>query len=304
VQGEGPTLTQALNNAFKVAIDNEVGVILDTERHLRNGKIVHNQILSYSAGYVTTYEIIHHIHIRDRNIHQVRVDVTVASSKLKDFLLSTNHNSIGFNIDNIKSQIRLYKEGYVDGQKLVKNTLKYFPREAINIQTHDFSVVGDYHNPDKFYLQIPYTVSWNKEYLIALQELLTLFKLDQPRLPGNPSGVWFTDKQGTESFWITDYLMRDLKEVFERQDRVLLNINSLLTEISINSCVQSIREKPGAGSTKELYRHIGRGIQFMTARTVDSFVLFPIDDDDLYDFQGLTEVTLSVSSPKDCLENL
>ena len=34
VKGEGPTLQLALNNAFKVAIDNEVGVILDTERHL------------------------------------------------------------------------------------------------------------------------------------------------------------------------------------------------------------------------------------------------------------------------------
>ena len=71
VEGEGSSLEQALNNAFKVAIDNEVGVILDTERHLRNGKIVHNQILSYSAGIHYSYTILHHISFRDRNIHQV-----------------------------------------------------------------------------------------------------------------------------------------------------------------------------------------------------------------------------------------
>ena len=301
VQGEGSSLEEALNNAFKVAIDNEVGVILDTERHLRNGEVVHNQILSYSAGYVTTYEIIHHIHIRDRNIHQVTVDVTVASSKLKNYLLSSNHNAVSFNVDNIKAQIRLVKKGQVDGQKLVSNFLKSFPREAINIQTHDLSVVGDYHNPEKFYLQIPYTVSWNKEYLIALQELLTLFKVDQQmEHPIRYPSVAFTDADGTETFFTPAYLMRDLKEVFFKQDFVLLNINSLLTDISINSCVQNIRTKGGRDSTKALYRHVNRAIQFMTDRTADSFVLFPIEENNLHDFQGLTKVTLSVSAPKDC----
>ena len=72
VDGEGRTLEQALNNAFKVAIDNEVGVILDTERHLKNGKVTHNQILSYSAGYVTSYTILHHIHIRDMDCNFIR----------------------------------------------------------------------------------------------------------------------------------------------------------------------------------------------------------------------------------------
>ena len=176
VEGEGSSLQQALNNAFKVAIDNEVGVILDTERHSKNGEIVHNQILSYSAGYITSYTILHHIHIRDRNIHQVNVDVTVASSKLKNFLLSANHNPLAFNVDNIKAQIRLYKEGYVDGQKLLENTLKYFPREAFNVQTHDFNVVADYHNPSKHYLHVPYTITWDQKYLVALQELLHYLK--------------------------------------------------------------------------------------------------------------------------------
>ena len=73
VEGEGPTLQIALNNAFKVAIDNEVGVILDTERHLQNGEIVHNQILSYSAGYITSYKIVHHIHIADLNLSLIHI---------------------------------------------------------------------------------------------------------------------------------------------------------------------------------------------------------------------------------------
>jgi len=297
VEGEDSSLQQALNNAFKVAIDNEVGVILDTERHSKNGEIVHNQILSYSAGYITSYTILHHIHIRDRNIHQVSVDVTVASSKLKNFLLSANHNSVSFNVDNIKAQIRLYKEGYVDGQKLFENTLKYFPKEALNIQTHDFNVVADYHDPSKHYLHVPYTITWDQKYLVALQELLMLFEAEK----AYPTFVEFDDGR----IYISDQnLMRTLKKVFRRRDFVLLNINSLHDKVSINTCVQSIRIQPGEllGTLKQLYWPHGRGIKVKSDRSISSFLMFPINNK-LQDFEGTTELTLKVVDAKDCPQN-
>ena len=299
VEGEGRTLEQALNNAFKVAIDNEVGVIVDTERHLKNGKVNHNQILSYSAGYVTKYEILHHIHLHDIDLHQVTVDVTVASSKLKDFLLSSNHNPHFFNADNIKHQIRLYKEGQIDGDKLVANTLKYFPHHGINVVTYNFDVVADYHNPRKFYLQIPYTLYWNQQYLASLQELFRLFETEQ----GTASHYLQFDN---EYIFLRDQIMmQHIKRAFGRRDFVLLTINSLQNEISINSCVQSILEKPGESwnNSRALYSHTSRGIKFISDRSVDSFILFPIDEGKLKDFEGLTEVTLSVSSAKDCPQN-
>jgi hypothetical protein len=298
VEGEGSSLQQALNNAFKVAIDNEVGVILDTERHSKNGEIVHNQILSYSAGYITSYTILHHIHVIDRNIHQVNVDVTVASSKLKNFLLSSNHNPLAFNMDNIKAQIRLYKEGYVDGQKLLDNTLKYFPREAFNVQVHNFNIVADYHNTNKHYLHVPYTITWDQRYLVALQELLTLFE-------GDRTGRIYASF-GDERVYITDQMLfRKLRKVFGRSDFVLLNINSLLSGISINTCVQSIRYTPGKSwdSKRALYTYTGGGLSFKNDREVSSFLMYPINEQDLQEFQGLTELTLRVSSTKNCPEN-
>jgi len=298
VEGEGPTLEIALNNAFKVAIDNEVGVILDTERHLQNGEIVHNQILSYSAGYIKTYRITHHFYIRDLNLHRVTVDVTVASSRLKNFLLSRNHNPLGFNVDNIKAQIRLYKEGYTDGQKLLDNTLKYFPSEAFNVTVHDFSVVADYHNPNKHYLHVPYTISWDQKYLVALQELLTLFEGDRK----GRTYVSFDEEQ----VYITDQMMyTKLRKVFGRNDFVLLNINSLHNASSINTCVQSIRYVPDQpwGSTEALYTYTGGGLTFHTSRESTSFLMHPINEQDLSEFEGTTELTLTVSSAKNCPEN-
>ena len=296
VQGEGSSFEEAKQNAFKVAIDHQVGVILDTERSLRNGKIVHNQILSYSAGYIISSSLIHHIIIRDRNLHQVTFDVTVASSQLKNFLLSSNHNTKSFNINDIKAQTESIKETYKDGMDLLDSTLKFFPKNAFNVETHDFSVVANYHDPNKHFLHIPYSITWNQEYLVALQELLIKFEVE-----GVIPFVNFDEGK----IYIDYTLMRKLKQTFNGNDKVLLNINSLHTDISINSCVQSIRDKPGEvhGSVKSLYTHPSRGIDIKSNNTVNSFILFPINENDLAEFEGTTEVTLSVSSVNNCPEN-
>ena len=301
VQGEGSSFEEAKQSAFKVAIDQEVGVILDTERHLKNGKIVHNQILSYSAGYIISSSLIHHVIIRDRNLHQVTFDVTVASSLLKDFVLSSNHNTKSFNIDDIKAQTQSSKETHKDGMDLLDSTLKFFPNKAFNIEMHDFSVIVNYHDPRKFHLHVPYTLSWNQKYLVALQEALTLFKADR----AFPTFVQFND----EVIFITDsILMRNLNKTFRgdgNREFILLSINSLHDTISINSCVQNIKAKLDEPykRTKSLYSHPGRGIKFMTDRSVDSFILFDLEEKDLERISGSTELTLTVVAAENCPEN-
>ena len=84
-----------------------------------------------------------------------------------------------------------------------------------------------------------------------------------------------------------------------------LTINSLQNQISINTCVQSILSKPGESwsNSRALYSHIGKGIKIISDRSVDSFILYPINESKLEDFRGLSEITLSVSSAKNCPEN-
>jgi hypothetical protein len=179
---------------------------------------------------------------------------------------------------------------------LLDSTLKFFPNNAFNIETHDFSVIAKQHNPNEHFLHIPYSITWNQEYLVALQELLIKFEVE-----GVIPFVNFDEGK----IYIDYTLMRKLKQTFNGNDKVLLNINSLHTDISINSCVQSIRDKPGEvhGSVKSLYTHPSRGIDIKSNNTVNSFILFPINENDLEEFEGTTEVTLSVSSVNNCPEN-
>ena len=86
---------------------------------------------------------------------------------------------------------------------------------------------------------------------------------------------------------------------------MLLTINSLHNTATINTCVQSIRYTPGKSwdSKRALYTYTGGGLSFKDDKEVTSFLMFPINEQDLQDFQGLTELTLGVSSAKNCPEN-
>jgi hypothetical protein len=58
VSGEGATLEEAKLNAFRTAIEFAAGSVVVSERESHNYKLVRNEILVYSAGYVTDYKII------------------------------------------------------------------------------------------------------------------------------------------------------------------------------------------------------------------------------------------------------
>ena len=172
VKAKGGSLNEALNNAFKVAIDNEVGLILDTERHAKNGEIFHSQILSYSAGYIKHYEILKHEHNREKDEHQIRINVIVASSKLKNYLLVADNDSKFFNVDEIKTRIKSLKKSKLDREILVRNFFKNFPEGAFDIQVKKFSHKID--SQFKSSLNIPIDIAWNQEYIEALFELYTV----------------------------------------------------------------------------------------------------------------------------------
>ena len=186
VKVKGVSLNDALNNAFKIAIDNEVGLILDTERHAKNGEIFHSQILSYSAGYIKHYEILKHEHNKERNEHQIRVNVIVASSKLKNYLLVADNDPKFFNVDEIKTRIKSLKKSKLDREILVRNFFKNFPEGAFDIQVKKFSHKID--SQGKSSLIIPIDIAWNQEYIEALFELYTVISDSDYDTPKNYKG--------------------------------------------------------------------------------------------------------------------
>ncbi len=56
--GYGNTKDEALKNAFSSAVSQYVGVLVDAKEVVKNGKLIQDKILTFSNGYIDTYETI------------------------------------------------------------------------------------------------------------------------------------------------------------------------------------------------------------------------------------------------------
>ena len=292
VIGEAKSYELAKQQAFKQAIDYEVGVIVDTERFAVDSELVHNQILTYSAGYILDYKVISHS--ESNNTHTVKMDVTVASSKLKDYLLSRNEYRGEFSGDILKTQIEFYKNGLIDKDRLLNNTLKYFPTEAFNIEIEGYSVSVDPNR--KFYLEVQYVISWDQKFLMAFKELLSLFDVED-------KSYGFVEFGRKDILYFHDQVfMKHIANRMTRTDFVEINMNNLRGHSILNTCVQNILYDPQIGwnSRLAMYSKRGTGFSIFADKVIHSFVVVPITSTIYDSLQDVTQMSLRVTTNNDC----
>ncbi|HTV54881.1 MAG TPA: hypothetical protein VMI06_08180, partial [Terriglobia bacterium] len=71
-EGVGRTPDEALRDAFRNSVSRVVGVYVDAETRLKNEEIISDQVLTYSEGFIESYEVVgtskadglHHVRVR------------------------------------------------------------------------------------------------------------------------------------------------------------------------------------------------------------------------------------------------
>ena len=58
VTGTGLTATEAENDALRAAVENTLGVLVDSETLVQNSILISDQIYTQSRGFVTDYQVI------------------------------------------------------------------------------------------------------------------------------------------------------------------------------------------------------------------------------------------------------
>tara|TARA_R110000782_G_scaffold28652_1_gene71708 strand:+ start:34 stop:969 length:936 start_codon:yes stop_codon:yes gene_type:complete len=231
VTGEGISLVEAKQQARVLAIETVVGVIVDTEKAVVDRKLVTNQVLTYSAGYIIKEELLEHYPLGE--LQFVKLDITVASSKLKNFILSQTEGTSNFDGHNAKLQIESYGKQLEELDALFDNTLKYHPQQSINTKIIDYQIHEN--GAREFYLSITYQHSWNQDYLNALEELMNL--TDDSGAPWG-TGFYRFGPMGNHHYYITDIDLRTkIKKTFKNMS-VVMTVNSLSNEVLINRCIK------------------------------------------------------------------
>ena len=265
VSGQGATFEEAKLNAFRTAIEFTVGSVVTTERESNNYKLVKDEILVYSAGYITDYKIINTF--KSGNQVQVIVDVQVSSSKLSDRILGLGKEVKNFETDKHGNQYRTYLYGKSNGDKLLMQVLNDYPTKAFIITqgVHQLKVDA-YRNG---IIEIPLELKWNYNFITSFNEALNILQDGSNGLlqhsPGNVIVMakdpkdWVIGKKNHYKFndMITISTIRSTLQ--QQKPNILLTINNFENKTVFRQCYvpDSIAgRKPAfynAGSTLALY---------------------------------------------------
>jgi len=119
--GLGLSEEKALKNAFKSAIQQFVGVVVDSEIQLKNGKIIKDNIFTASNGFIQEYDILS-VNNKD-GLFEIEIKAIVKSQKLFDTIKSLNIATISIaNSSNIQARVETKSLAKKDAGVILKKT--------------------------------------------------------------------------------------------------------------------------------------------------------------------------------------
>lgn len=168
VQATGPDAERARQHAFRLAVEQAVGVVVLNETEVKSGKITRDEIIHHSSGYVDKFNILEQKQVG--NAVQLTVEVWVSSSAISNRLLNSSSTAGVVQGSRIAVQISSLQEQRQQTDNLLNAFFRDYPTRAFDIALQPVKV-GFYQNRQG-YLTIPFTVRWNSQYISSLTELV------------------------------------------------------------------------------------------------------------------------------------
>lgn len=213
VIGEGVDVTQAKNNAFQKAIEQEVGVVLLSQREVKNSKLATDEIITHSAGYVDDFKITNTEIIN--GVYYVTVKVWVKSSRIHERILGATTDAKFANGDKINQQYESYNNTRVSGDDVLTAVLASYPKSAFTIKIDKINkadvltMVDRNRNP---VFVVGFEVSYNYNFLRSLNEALRLTSDDKIRNHQNQQIISVVSKKPKSIFGDKDvYYINDIQ---------------------------------------------------------------------------------------------
>lgn len=168
VLGFGSDRNKAREDGFRTAVLQAVGSVVVTQTESRNRRLVRDEIVSYSSGYVDRHEI-----LSEKSIGsgvELRLKVWVAESRIARRLLADASTAGQIDGKNLGLRIEGVLQERYQGDKLLSTVLSDFPRRAFDIKLDKHRV--SLNERREVSLLIPFELKWNYDYLASLYEAL------------------------------------------------------------------------------------------------------------------------------------
>jgi len=186
VTGYGDTKDKALKSAFQNAVEQEVGVLVDTRTVIKNNKLIKNKILTYSNGFIKDYT---EISSKEQlGFWTVKINAVVERQKLLSKI-----KKIKLKPKKITGTKKLYAQVVsqvktkFDAEDLFKKFYKTFtsvPTENYSAEIKDFTIDSDLATRTTVPVKIIADVSY-KQSDIVKKQLKEAFNLLEKLSIGN-----------------------------------------------------------------------------------------------------------------------
>lgn len=132
VEGVGRTAEEALQDAFRNAVRQVVGALVDAETLVRNDEIISDQILVFSEGFVATYEI-----LDDRfhdGLYRRKIVASVKRGSLLTRLRSSNVVTGAVDGRSLSAEAFGRMEAERDAARLLQRYFEHYPASVLVAQ--------------------------------------------------------------------------------------------------------------------------------------------------------------------------
>ena len=177
VRGEGPNFVAARQNGLRLAVEQAVGTMVLSETHVRDQRIVRDEIITYAAGFVDRYELVDADYV-DR-VNRVTMDVWVSESRIANRLLNESVGTGTIDGNRLALQVETLQHERATGDQVLETVLRDFPQRAFDVRVDRTQLeIGSQRN---LQIDVPFSVAWNETYLNSLFEGLKRTSTDPVR---------------------------------------------------------------------------------------------------------------------------
>ena len=295
VTGEATTIEQAKENAFRTAIQQRAGSIVLSESEARMSSLTKDNISVFSAGYINDFKIIDVI--QTGSTIRITMDVLVAESKLLNQVLTTGKTEQGIDGNRAGVAVSTYMDQKQKGDQMLDMVLNTYPQNAFTIQQKPFIIAVDsYRNT---LIQVPYTIKWNKDYIYALNEALTLLEDKVGFFQEAPAKIIIGDKDPIGAYagkWQHKFndlitynkIVNSMKD--DRAARFLLEIYDNNGELLYHSCY----------AMSLFYYAQFKQLMFTTSKVETSYLQATIDKEHRYVIDRASRIEVSSVPDSKC----
>jgi len=211
--GFGKTAKEAEINALRSAVEQTVGMYLESSTKIQNSQLIEDKVLSFSNGFVSSYKVVNTTRENDNVTIEIRA--RVAKLRVREILVSSGLNVRPIDGTSLFGEALTKIDRQKSAQSLVSELMDSYPAGAYSIKIYPPEVIGTSSTNNKAKVKIKFEISSSKDWISKFENYLSTISLSQS---ANTKGTEF-------SINFTDKSVEKISKIYNLDSEVLRNIS-------------------------------------------------------------------------------